>query len=129
MKSVRRPSRQPVKRHPWERFRATMLVERWTNAKAALIGHMCGIGMSSIAISATLRDGTSPETIRKMRKRWNLPESRGLKVRLTPYEAFRLRQKAAAHGIDAPEYSRRILATVARDSADLYASITDGDYD
>jgi len=118
------------KRHPSERFRDDRLfIERWTNAKAALVGQMDGCGLTSVEIARRLGDGTSPETIRRMRKLWQLSSVRGIKIDLTPYETFRLKQKAAKIDLETAEFCRRILATIARDSHDLYTSITDGAFD
>jgi len=119
------------KRHGAERYRGPNLVtERWTNAKAGLVGFLAGSGLNSCEIAAHLGDGTSSATIRALlRRRWELPRAEGVKVPLPTYDAHRLKEKAASHKLDRAEFCRRILSTIARDSFDLYSSITDGAYD
>lgn len=64
----------PKKTLPFERLRGGNLhVERWTNAKAALVAFRTGQGWTSVAIANELNDGTSAETIRHLWKIWKLP--------------------------------------------------------
>jgi hypothetical protein len=88
--------------------------ERKTNNWAAFVGFLLGRGYASTAISEALGDGTSPETIRDMAKKWGLP-SWGRKqdcfvvLPLTQRDRANLTSRARQHGLSIEEYSRRML--------------------
>lgn len=121
----------PRKRHHSERFRSPQfLVERWTNAKAGIIGFYVGQNKTSVEISTILRDGTSDTTIRRMVKLWRIPRHearRGYLVELTPYKRKLLLQQAGKLGITPEEFLMRISDCVIGDR--LYEAVTDGRFD
>lgn len=124
-----------VKRHSSERYRATQLiVERWTNAKSALVAYLTGKGHTSVQIAEMLNDGTRPETIRRMWKLWELPlDSTGGRHRATvpvplfAHERVALAILAKKVGVSPEEFLRRISICVISD--DLYGAVTDGRFD
>jgi hypothetical protein len=120
----------PKKRHHSERFRFPGAhIERWTNAKAAHCGFNLGMARNSVEVAEILGDGTSPETLRRMIKLWQLPvdrANRGLLVRITSHKKRKLREKADSLGIEPEEFLRRIVECVVGD--DLYDAVTDGRY-
>jgi len=90
-------------------------VERWTNAKAGLIGFLTGRGYSSRAIADVLDDGTSPESVRSLQQKWSL-HSAGysgdevmIVVPLSGQQRSRLHAWAMRRGMSIEEYARRIL--------------------
>jgi len=124
-----------VKRHSSERYRgAQLLVERWTNAKSALVAYLTGKGHTSVQIAEMLGDGTRPETIRRMWKLWALPvDSTGGRHRATvpvplfAHERVALAIHAKKIGVSPEEFLRRISVCVISDS--LYHAVTDGRFD
>ncbi|WP_378952158.1 hypothetical protein [Mesorhizobium sp. ANAO-SY3R2] len=124
-----------AKRHPSERLRASMLyVERWTNAKAALIGFRTGQGHTAVAIAEMLADGTSSDSIRCMWRKWRLPidrtggRQRGqVPVILTAHQRKLLAKHARRLGLNPEEYLRRVASVAIEDN--LYAAVTDGKFD
>lgn len=128
---VKRPSRALLKRHHTERFRAPQLwTERWTNAKAALVGVYLGQHKTSVQISALLRDGTSDATIRAIVKKWRIPTDqirRGTLVELKPYARKLLEKQSEKLGITPEVFLERICDCVIRDR--LYEAVTDGRFD
>ena len=109
------------------------MTSKWTNAKAALIGHMLGQGHSTPAIAETIADGTSPQTIQYMRRCWGLlsDEARGgvveVAFRLDNKRRSNLNDRAAKLGISPAEFTRRILTCALDD--DLYQAVTDGRFE
>lgn len=119
------------KRHHSERFRGpNLLIERWTNAKAGHVGFNLGMAKSTVEVSKILADGTSPETIRSIAKKWRLPlhkirkGKRGVLVQISPIHGRKLDEQAAKLGISSEEFARRILECSVSDN--LYGAITDG---
>jgi len=124
----------PAKKHFTEKFRASMTVERWTNAKSAFVAYLTGKGRTAPQIAAELADGTIPETIRGMWRRWGLPmeTARGrtycaVGIWLSKSERSVLGNRALARGISPEEYLRRIAVCAVAD--DLYDAVTDGRFD
>ncbi|TIS37531.1 hypothetical protein [Mesorhizobium sp.] len=125
----------PMKRASTDRFRAPgMVVERRTNAWAAMVGFLTGRGYTSAEIERILRDGTSGETVRRMWKLWALPltETGGRRkisvpIELSARERGLLADRARRRGITPPEYLRRIATCALID--DLYDAVTDGKFD
>lgn len=127
-----------AKRHHTDRFRRTkggsLILEKWTNAKSGYVGYLTGRGHTSIEIARILADGTIPETIRGVWRRWGLPrtETNGLRcvilqIPLRPTQRGRIATRARAVGITPEEWAWRVLICAA--SGDLYAAITDGRFD
>lgn len=118
----------PKKRHHSERIRLFpgAKLERWTNAKSAWIAFHLGQQMSAVDIAAQMRDGTSPPTIRRMSKLWNLPVKgmrRGVVVCLPRHIRVRLEKVAARRGITPERYLDRICLHAIRD--DMFDAIVD----
>lgn len=116
------------KRHHTERFITPGLVERWTNAKCAMIGFYLGQDITAFEIERILKDGTSAATVRRMKKLWGIPERRtrsGLAVVLTRPQRRKLERLAARKGVDPEIILDRICKAVLRD--DLYEAVVDGD--
>lgn len=115
------------KRHHTERFRGpNLLVERWTNAKAAFIGFYLGTGLPFTAVCEILKDGTSPETMRSRAYSWRLPvkfRKTGYLVSLTSQKQRMLRDQAAKRGMTPEEFLSRIASYAIR--GDLYNAIVD----
>ncbi|AWC22222.1 hypothetical protein CO731_01678 [Aminobacter sp. MSH1] len=130
-----RPKRTKVNRRSSERYRAPQLfAEKWTNAKAGLIGFMTGQGRTSTDIVEHLNDGTDSATVRALWKKWGLPidktggRRRGhVPVSLTVQQRMILTKRAKGVGIQPEEYLRRIASCAIED--DLYAAVTDGKFD
>lgn len=129
------PKKISSKRHHTERHRQKgMLVERWTNAKAAYVAYLTGKGVPSSEIAKTLNDGVRPETIRAMWRRWRLPmppagarHAATVSVNLYADERGLLARRARTLGIAPEEYLRRVAICAVTD--DLYAAVTDGRFD
>lgn len=88
--------------------------EKKTNAWAALVGFLLGRGYSSPAIAEVLADGTRPETVRDMSKKWGLPswgksQEYFVVVQLKGRDRAHLTTRAAQHGLGMEEYCRRLL--------------------
>lgn len=95
------------KRHSTDRQRGGLLwTERWTNAKAALVGFLTGRGYSSDAIAAEV--GVQPGTIRKMWESWGMsptdPHSAHLVVPLTILQRAHIAARAAQRGMPIEKY-------------------------
>jgi len=94
--------------------------ERRPQAWAALVGFLAGRGYSSVAIAETLNDGTHPATIRAMvTRRWKLrPPGAGrdrmveIIVPMRVKDRNTIEKNAAARGLTAGEYCRRMLVSV-----------------
>lgn len=105
--------------------------ERRTNAWAAFIGFLIGRGHSSEAIAERLADGTTPDTIRSMSRKWDLP-SWGRKydgfivMPVTVRQRAHIHARAQQHGLGDEEFCRRIL-TCATMPDDLYPAIVPED--
>lgn len=133
--SKTQPDPQDPKRHSSERYRGQRLVvERWTNAKAALVAYWTAKGHTSVRIAEMLGDGTRPETIRRMWRLWVLPlDSTGGRHRATvpvplfTHERVALATHAKKIGLEPEEYLRRISICVISDN--LYSAVTDGRFD
>lgn len=127
----RRAKTAKPKRHWAERYRAPgLLIERWTNAKAAYVGFLLGQRKMTTEISRNLADGTSPETIRTMQRRWKLPRlgtKSGHFIELTPVQLARLEAQAKALGVSPDEWARRVLVCAIEDK--MYQAVTDGRFD
>jgi hypothetical protein len=123
------------KRHHTDRYRGKqLLVERWTNAKAAHVAFLTGRGVPSTEIAEILNDGVHPATIRAMWRRWRLPMTptggrhiATVPVPLMARERYLLTQRAKKLGLTSEEFLRRI--SVCAISDDLYAAVTDGRFD
>lgn len=116
-------------RRPHERYTGCHLVEKWTNAKSALIGFHLGQHKSSVDVAAILRDGTSPETVRAMIRRWELPMQDAKRGVLVPLDAYRrklLAKQAEKLGVSEEEFLLRISTCVLNDR--LYDAVVDGRY-
>lgn len=128
-------TRTRLNRGETERFRAPELfVERWTNAKAGIVGFMTGQGRTSVAIAEMIADGTNAATIRALWKKWGLPidksggRRRGnVPVSLTIHQRKLLSKRAKQINIMPEEYLRRIVVCAIED--DLYGAVTDGKFD
>jgi hypothetical protein len=123
------------KSHHTERYRGPQLiVERWTNAKAAHVAFLTGKGVPSTEIAKVLNDGVRAETIRAMWRRWRLPMSSTggrhpstVPINLYAHERALLTKRAKQLGLAPEEYLRRIAVCAISD--DLYAAVTDGKFD
>jgi transposase len=129
MKGRPRNKNSNRKRHHSERFRGlNLLVERWSNAKAAHVAFHVGQGKSSPEVSKILGDGTSPETLRSVVKKWRLPggfSKRGCQiVNLTSHKRQLLEKQAEREGISPEVFLLRICESVIAD--DLYKAVTEG---
>ncbi|WP_420408664.1 hypothetical protein [Hoeflea sp.] len=128
---TRRKNQGKSKRHWTERYRASgLLIERWTNAKAAYVGFLLGQRKMTTEISRILSDGTSPETIRTMQRRWKLPKlgtKSGHFIELTPVQLSRLESQAKEIGVPPEEWARRVLVCAIEDR--MYEAVTDGRFD
>lgn len=106
-----------------------LILEKWTNAKAAIIGYYVGKGMVSTRIARTLDDGTSSQDIRQMCASWRLPTINGQRRIETIAVPFTARQRetifksAEAIGIPVETYIQNISYLAAKD--DLYNAIVD----
>lgn len=120
--------RQPEKKHAHERLRGgPMFVERWTNAKAAQIAFKTAQGRTSTVIAAELADGTMPETIRAMWKKWKLAYVGGdvpVQVPLSGPRRALLSKRAASVDMTPEQWSQQILEFAIRD--DLFNAIVAG---
>lgn len=102
----------------------------WPNGKAARVGYMLGQGCSTPAIAAALGDGTSADTIRRMRREWGIAGDRtkgrviSLAIELDSPRRAELNDQSQALGIAPSEFVRRVLLCVLDD--DLYQAVTDG---
>lgn len=109
------------KQHHTDRYRGGLqFIERWTAAKAAFIGYWAGRGYSYQAIAERLADGTSPATIRRMRRLWKLPARDGIvsiNIDMTVRERAHLFSRAAQHNLPPEEFGRLLLtwATMPKD--------------
>lgn len=118
-----------MKAHFTDRYRGGIqYVEKWTNAKAGLIGYYTGLGRTSAQIADVLHDGTSEHTIRRMWAKWGLPlEFTGgrsvapVPVRLDANIRGRLGRIAIEQHLAPEEWLRRVALASIRD--DLYAAI------
>ena len=117
------------KRHSHDRYRGDgLFVERWSNAKAGLVGYYTGLGRSSPQIAAILNDGTSDSTIRTLWGEWGLPlrMSRGKRLASIPIVLsvdvrVKLERRAKRMQIAPEEWLRRIAVAAIED--DLYRAI------
>lgn len=111
-----------------DRFRGpNVIVEKWTNAKAARIAYDLGRGYSSTFIARKLRDGTSASSIRRMIKLWRLPKSKFKAIITSPvgFHTRKLIEKdARARGISPDEWTRKVLTAVAKDG--IFDGVTEG---
>lgn len=88
-------------------------VERWTNARAGLIGFLTGRGNSSCAIAERLHD--NPATIRRMWSLWDLSEyghngaEPQVVVPLNQRDRAHLAGAAASAGLTIEAYCEQIL--------------------
>jgi hypothetical protein len=115
-----------------DRFRGGIqFVEQWTNAKAALIGFLTGRGYSSGAIAEILDDGTMPETVRLMHKKWELHSAGfsgdqvSITVCLTTQQRSRIEARAAQEGLSLEEWCKRFLVAGARELATFKTIVGD----
>ncbi|ATU91762.1 hypothetical protein [Phyllobacterium zundukense] len=123
------------KSHHTERYRGSkLLVERWTNAKAAHVAFLTGKGVPSTEIARILNDGVHPATIRAMWRRWRLPMAptggrhpAAVPINLYADERGLLAKRAKKLDVTPEEYLRRIAVCAISD--DLYAAVTDGKFD
>lgn len=119
------------KRHNTERFRAPgMMVERFTNAKSAMIGYHLGRGLTYQMVADLLNNSVSTDTIRRMVQLWGMPTGvkRGHLIILSHHVRAKLKRQADKLGISSEEFLTRISECVIRDGG-LYEAITDGQYD
>ena len=105
---------------------------RWNNAKAAKIAYLTGLGRTSTAIAEELGDGTMPETIRAMWRRWRIGyDGKGTRrqipvpVPLTAGERSQVNKHARKLGITPEEWLRRVAAAAIKD--DLDSAVVDED--
>ena len=90
-------------------------VERWTNARAAVIGFLTGRGNSSVAIADTLGDDTDAATIRRMWALWDLEQFGHdgtdplVVVPLKPRDRSHLAYAAARAGMTIEAYCEAVL--------------------
>lgn len=117
-----------IKEHAHERLRGgPLFVEHWTNAKAAQIAFKTAQGRTSTVIAAELADGTMPETIRAMWKKWNLAYVGGdvpVQVPLSGPRRTLLSKRAAAVDMTPEQWAQQILDFAIRD--DLFNAIVAG---
>jgi hypothetical protein len=109
-----------------------LVVERRTNAWAGMIGYLTGRGFASVKIAAVLGDGTTPETVRGVWRRWGLTNGRERANAVVPIEISQaetglLQKRADALGISPDEWLRRVASCAIRD--DLYDAVTDGKFE
>lgn len=121
--------KQLEKVHSYDRYRGTgVFVERWTNAKAAMIGYLHGKRLNAREIADHLNDGTSDATIRAaLRRRYDLPanpSSAAVIVDLNPVRKKTIEDRAKKLHCTPDEYARRIVVSVIDD--DLYEAVIDG---
>lgn len=90
-------------------------VERWTNARAGVIGFLTGRGNSSPAIAELLDDGTDAATIRRMWVLWNF-EAFGheasapiISVPLSKRDRAHLASAAVRAGLTIEAYCEQVL--------------------
>lgn len=112
--------------------RKGQLEPRRSNAWAGVVGFLTGRGYTSARIAEIVGEGTSPETIRGVWRRWGLTQgpiraNDSVIVSLTAYEIGMLNQRAQNLGIAPDEWLRRVAACAIRD--DLYGAVTDGQYE
>lgn len=104
------------------------MIERYTNAKAALIGFLHGLGQDSQQIAKQLDDGTMPETIRALiRAKYDLPRSpltATIWAAIDHTRRHKIKARAEVLGITPEEFARRVLMCVIDD--DLYTAVIDG---
>ncbi len=119
MTGKRNPNRG-VKRHYSERFRFRgAKVERWTNAKSAVIAFHLGKGMTSVDVSKMLGDGTSPETIRRMETLWGLPKrgrGRKFQINVSQFRRKQLERHAKRKGVAPETLLERVCDLVLKDN-------------
>lgn len=96
------------------RHQNVSFVERWSTAKAYLVGKLTGLGYSAPQIAERLGDGTRPGTITKMWGHFGDPGVRqsdevALMVPLTHMQRSNLFKRAQQHGLSMEEMARRLL--------------------
>jgi hypothetical protein len=111
--------------------RDVSFVERWSTAKAYLVGRLTGLGYSAPQICERLGDGTLPGTVTKMWGHYGDSGVRpsdevGLMVTLTHMQRSAIFKRAQQHGLSMEEYVRRI-AICASMPSDLYDAIVPDD--
>lgn len=105
--------------------------EKWSTAKAYLVGKLTGLGYSAPQIAQVLDDGTLPGTVTKM---WGYFGDKGIDqaaevpfiVPLTHTQRSNLFKRAQAHGLSTEEYVRRLAVSAAM-PRDLYDAIVTPD--
>lgn len=116
-----------------QRFRApTLKVERRTNAWSGMVGFLTGRGFTSQRIAAVVGDGTSPETVRGVWRRWGLTNNDKrandlVPIALSTHETALLQKRADALGVAPDEWLRRVASCCIRDG--LYDAVTDGKFE
>lgn len=106
---------------PWQRlYSDTTFKTQWPDAKAALVAFRTGQGRTSSAIAAELADGTLPETIRAMWKKWGI-KAATVTVPLSEASKALLAKRAAAEGITPDQWAANVLSAAA--THDLFDAI------
>lgn len=96
------------------RRRNVTFVERWSNAKAFLVGFLTGRGYSADQIVDVLDDGTGSGTVRRMWEYWKVDGVRpsdqvAIMVPLTSRQRAHIYARAQQRGLSIEEYARRML--------------------
>ena len=89
-------------------------VEKWTNARAAMLGFLIGRGYSSVAVAEAIGDGVSDATVRHMAKKWGLPlwgkrSDCFLVIPIKERERATIHARAQQEGLSVEEYCRRFI--------------------
>lgn len=109
-----------------ERLRSRgSFLEKWTNAKAALIGFYTGRGLSSHMIARALGDGTSAATVRRQWRLWGIGKMRheSLEIPLSATDRAAIAKRAEAAKLPIEKWCQNVLRYVAKD--DMYDAVVD----